>query len=317
MAESPSTYLKGLLMVIAATACWSFSGVLINLIVDHSPLTPIALAFWRDLVTFIALVLGLRLMRPSLLRVRHSDLKWLAAMGGCVALFHIFWNLSVTTIGVSVTTVVQSNAPIFVSVMAWLLWREPLTWHKIAAMALALAGTLLIARLDHPAAMTITPTGLIIALAGAVAYGSFSLFGKRLDGRTGAWTSLTYTFAFASLALLPFQWGAPRPWPIRPVVAGAFAALVLGVTILGFALYLSGLRRLPASIASITATTEVPFAALTSYLVLGERLDNWQMVGAGAIIFGVALVSLPRREVTLTASLHPAPPSGDCVEGER
>lgn len=295
MGQSPPTHLKGLLTVVAATACWSFSGVLINLIVDHSPLTPVALAFWRDLATFILLALSLRLVRPDLLRVQRRDLLWLAAMGGCVGLFHIFWNTSVTTIGVSVATVVQANAPIFVSVMAWLLWREALTWRKVTAMVLALVGTLLIARLDRPSAMSISLTGLLIALAGAIAYGAFSLFGKRLDGNTSAWTSLTYTFAFATLALLPFQLGAPHPWPISPTMMGAFAALVLGVTILGFALYLSGLRRLPVSIASITATTEVPFAALTSYLVLGERLDGWQMVGAGAIILGVVLVSLPRH----------------------
>lgn len=295
MGQPSSAHLKGLLTVVAATACWSFSGVLINLIVDHSPLTPVALAFWRDLATCALLTLGLRLLRPDLLHVQRRDLLWLAAMGGCVGLFHILWNTSVTTIGVSVATVVQANAPIFVSVMAWLLWREALTWRKVAAMALALVGTLLIARLDHPAAMTITLTGLLIALAGAIAYGSFTLFGKRLDGNTSAWTSLTYTFAFATLALLPFQFGAPRPWPLPPTTIGAFAALVLGVTILGFALYLSGLRRLPASIASITATTEVPFAALTSYLVLGERLDGWQAAGAGAIILGVVLVSLPHR----------------------
>jgi len=48
-------------------------------------------------------------------------------------------------------------------------------------------------------------------------------------------------------------------------------------------------------VASITATTEVPFAAIMAYIFLNERLNLYQIMGALCVIAGVILVSLPRR----------------------
>jgi O-acetylserine/cysteine efflux transporter len=85
---------------------------------------------------------------------------------------------------------------------------------------------------------------------------------------------------------------------------------VLITTIGGYALYASGLRRLPASVASITAMAEVPFTAALAYLFLGDRLSPLQLCGALIVVGGVALLSLgpgrrnqqrPERDPTLDA----------------
>jgi drug/metabolite transporter, DME family len=285
---------QGLILVALATVLWATSGLFINRIVSESDVSALGLAFWRDLATFTCLVVGVALFRPRLLRVAWRDWPWLAAMGAVsIGFFHALWNVSVLTNGVSVATVVQSNAPVFVAVMAWFLWREPLTGRKIGAVGLALAGTLLISRLDGFGGEQITVYGLLIGLATAVTYGSFSLFGKKLTGSYDPWTILVYVFGFATLALWPFQLasGAALPWPAPATALGFFAALVLLTTIGGFALYTSGLRRLQASVAAIVATLEVPLAAVMSYIALGERLDGWQLLGALLVVSGVILLT--------------------------
>jgi uncharacterized membrane protein len=73
----------------------------------------------------------------------------------------------------------------------------------------------------------------------------------------------------------------------------SFVALLLVTTIMGFARYTAGLRHLQASVAPIAANAEVPFAAFLSYMILGERLDQWQVLGAFLIVGGVTLVSPP------------------------
>lgn len=139
----------GATLVILSTAFWSSSGLFIHLINRTANITPQGLAFWRDLITFFCLFIALSLVRPRLLRVKRRDLLWLALMGAIsVGAFHTLWNISVLTNGVSVATVLQTNAPLFVSVVAWFLWREALTPYKLVAIALAFAGTVLIARLD-------------------------------------------------------------------------------------------------------------------------------------------------------------------------
>lgn len=288
--------LTGLALVVLATACWATSGILINWVTTGSGISPVGLAFWRDLSTFAVLFIGLGVTRPGALRVRRRDLPWLAAMGALsIGFFHVLWNMAVMLNGASIATVIQSNAPIFVTVMAWLVWREPLTARKLTAIALAFAGTALIARLDRLQGMHISALGLGVGLLSAICYGTFSLFGKKLRGSYDSWTILLYAFGFATLALAPFQVGQPLPWPLPPAVLASFAALIFLPTVLGFGLYTIGLGRLQASVASITATTEIPFAALMAYFFLGERLDGWQILGAALVVVGVVLISLPRR----------------------
>ncbi len=286
----------GLMFVVLATACWSTSGLFISLVVRGSGISPWGLAFWRDLATFSSLLILIALFQfGDKLKVHWRDLPWLAAMGAIsIGLFHVMWNTAVLVNGVSVATVIQANAPIFVTFMAWLLWREPLTRRKMVAIVLACMGTVLISRLDALGTTQVTLFGLLVALGAALAYGGFSLFGKRLVGNYSPWTVLVYVFGFGALTLLPFQVGTAVPWPVPIHVLGFFAGLILVSTISGFALYTTGLRRLQASIAAIVATTEVPFASFVSYVALGERLDGWQILGAILVVGGVLLLSWPQ-----------------------
>ena len=140
-----SNRLQGVLIVILATIFWGTSGIFISLTVRNWEISAVSLAFWRDLTTFLTLLIGLAIFRPALLRVKRKDLPWLLAMGAIsIGFFHVLWNTSVLLIGTSVSTVIQSNAPIFVTLMAWLIFKEALTTRKITAVALSVVGTVLI-----------------------------------------------------------------------------------------------------------------------------------------------------------------------------
>jgi drug/metabolite transporter (DMT)-like permease len=209
-----------------------------------------------------------------------------------IGIFHTFWNIAVVMLGVSLATVVQCNAPIFVTIMAWIIFGEAITPRKIAAIILAAGGTILVSGINNVGEWKIVPIGLLIALGSALTYGTFSLFGKKLSGDYKSWTILLYIFIFGSITLLAFQMGKPDPFPIHSEISLLFGGLVLLSTILGFPLYIKALRILPASIASITATSEILFASILAYIFLQERLDIWQVIGAVLIIGGVILVSL-------------------------
>jgi DME family drug/metabolite transporter len=286
----------GLGFVIQATLCWSTAGLFITLIVRGSGISALGLAFWRVLTTAICLFVAILLVRPGLLRVKPRDLPWLAGMGAlAVGVFQVLWILSVLKVGMSAATVIQCNAPIIVTIVARLLWREPLTWRKWTAIGMACLGTFLIARPAGAGNIQITPIALLYPLGAALTYSGITLFTKKLSGAYNAWTILVYAFGFAALALLPFQVGQPMPAQISGQAWVAFIGLVLLTTIGGYTSYTLGLRRLPASVASIVAMTEVPFASFWGYVFLGERLDVWQIVGALVVVSGVILLSRRTR----------------------
>ena len=287
---------RGIAIVILASVFWSTSGVLISLINSQSDVSPVTLAFWRDLSTFACLLVVLGLFRPALLKVKRKDLPWLVAMGILsVGLFHVFWNLSVLYNGVALGTVLHYSVPVFVAIFGWLFLREPLTRRKIGAVVLAVTGVVLISFPVGDATQQVTLIGLAVGISGAIAFSSYSLFGRKLAGDYNAWTIMLYIFGFGALVLLPFQFMSGLPASVSMPVIGYFLVLVLVSTIAGFGIYTIGLHYLQASVAAITVTTEVLFATGLAFFILGERLDFRQVLGALLIIAGVILVSLPAR----------------------
>ena len=286
-------YSKGISLVILAALFWATSSILINLIVQGSGISAVSLAFWRDLFTSLLLVLLVCIFRPNLFHINRENLPWLIAMGVIsIGLFHVLWNTSVVLFGASVATVIQSNAPIFVTIIARFVFTEPINLRKIIAIVLSVIGTILSSGITETGLGQLSTLGLMAALGSAIAYGTFPLFGRKIAGSTNSWTIMLYAFIFGTLTLLPFQIGKPIPLPISPQVISYFVIFVIVSTIGGFGVFSMSLKYLPASIASITATAEIVFASIMAYFILGERLDFWQWVGAAFVISGVILVSL-------------------------
>ncbi len=296
---SPSTNrITGILLVVFASICWGSSGIFIFNIVEKGGLTAVGLAFWRDLVSSLILLAGLLIVNPKLLRVKKEDLPWLIGMGVIsIGIFHIFWNIAVLRLGASLATVIQSNAPIFVTFMAWVLFKEELSFRKIVAIAAAVGGTVLAAGMIGNWDLQIDSAAIWIGLGSAFTYGTLSLFGKKLVGEYNSWTITFYIFLIGTITIFLFQGGRPEPWPIGSGILPWMLGFVLMSTILGFGLYTKALSLLPASVAAIISTAEILSAAIFSSIFLGERLGIWQIMGAALIIMGVVLVSLNKNNI--------------------
>jgi drug/metabolite transporter (DMT)-like permease len=213
-----------------------------------------------------------------------------------IGIFHVMWNFSVMNNGVGVATILQSNAPLFVAFMAFFAWREPFTPKKIIALMLGIVGTLLISDINAISTTGVTTTGIMIGIGSALTYGTMSIFGKKLSFDYSAWTVLFYAFVFAAIFLFFTQLGQLNVF--YNMVENAlfhFIGLILFPTVLGFVLYNIALKYLDASVAAITATSEVLFASIASFIFLDERLLPWQVVGGVLIVIGVILVSLPQK----------------------
>jgi drug/metabolite transporter, DME family len=279
----------GYIAVILASAGWATSGIFVKAILGGSDISPLALAFWRDLGTSVVLFIGMFIFRREQLRVNVRHLPGIAAMGAGLGAFHTFWNLAVSFNGAAVATIQQSAMPAIVVIAAFLIWREPLTWRKMIAVLLTFAGTVLVSGLDSMGQMNVTTMGIFVGMCLPIAYASWNLFGKSVRAQYDAFTILTYGFAFGALALLPLQFFVPWALPV-PTTSLYWYAGMLTQTIVAFSLYTFALGRLPASIASILAMTEIVFVTIFAYLLLNERLGAMQFVGAGLVVAGVLLL---------------------------
>lgn len=292
--DTEKSTILGFTFVVLATAFWAISGILISHIIARTGISSAGLAFWRDFFTFLTLGAVLLITDRKAFRIERVDIPWLAGLGALsIGFFHILWNYTVVVNGVSIATIIQCNAPIFVTFMSYFIFRESLNWQKILALVASVIGTILITDISQVSSHTVTTMGLIAGLGSAIAYGTFSLFSKKLQGNYKPLTILFYVFAFASLTLLPAEIIVKDPFPTASWLE--FAFLITFPTITGFGLYSQGLKYLDAGVASITAMTEIPFAAIFAYFFLAERLSFIQILGGLFVVLGVVLVTQARR----------------------
>ena len=304
MSSSPKTLkstpatnpdLVGSLAVLAATACWATSALFVKLILASQDVSALALAFWRDLATFVTLSVGLGILRPKWLRIKREDIGWLVGLGASIGIFHIFWNLAVFLNGAAVATVQQAAMPAVVAIVAWLIWRESLTGRKGLAIVLTFAGTVLVCGINVIGQADLTLPGLLVGLLLPITYAAWNLFVKKVRGTYNPFTALTYGFGFAALVLLPVQLFTPQPSGLPASVFLYFLGLVGISTIGGFAIYTSALGRLQASVASILAMAEIPIVGIYAILLIGERMTIDQLIGSALVVGGVLLLSWRRR----------------------
>jgi drug/metabolite transporter (DMT)-like permease len=286
---------RGVLIALAAVTAWAFTAILISLLLNGYPIAPLTLAFWRDL--FIGLtVLGLlRVFQPAALTIARRDLPFLLLYGLGLALFNGLWTFSVAFNGAAVATVLAYSSPAFTVLLARLILRERLTALKLLAVALSLAGCVLVANAYRVEAWQVNPLGIVIGLGSGLAFAAYSLAGRWSAGRfASAWTVTGYGFLFAAVALavtqtpasafsLGSRWGG---W-------GLLLFLALAPSLLGFGLYTLSLRYLPASNASLIATLEPVLTALIAMPALGEYLNEFQWLGAGLIVLAAFLAQWP------------------------
>lgn len=287
--------LSGYLAVLLATACWGTSGIFVKFVVAASGVSALALAFWRDLTTFLVLLLGLILLCPSQLKIERRDLIWLMALGASFGIFHVFWNLGVLLNGAAVATVQQAAMPAIVAVAALLIWGEPLTGRKILAIVLTFVGTVLVSGVGVLGEAELTLGGFFVGLGIPFAYAGWNLFGKKVRSDYSPLTALTYGFGFGALVLLPFQFFTPQPWPVPPSTFLWFAGLIGIATIVAFSVYTFALGRLQASVASILAMAEIPIVAVYAYFLLEERMTIDQGIGAVLVVAGVLMLYRRRQ----------------------
>jgi len=288
---------KGYAIAIAATAVWSTTAVFIRYLNVNYSLPPLVLAFWRDLFAAAALAIVTFLVRPKVLSPGWSTWKFLVLYGLVLTFFNATWTISVFYNGAAVSTVLAYSSGAFTAVLGWRLFHERLDWIKLVAVALSLAGCILVSGAYQTTSWNINPIGVMTGLASGLMMAFYSLMGRWASfKKIHPFTSLTYTFAIAALCLfvlnlLPVRWDtlSGSLLSLGPAFAGWMVLFILAVgpTVGGYGLYTLSLMHLPASVANLIATLEPALTAVLAYFFLSEVLSLSQIGGSILILSGV------------------------------
>jgi drug/metabolite transporter (DMT)-like permease len=253
----------------------------------------IAVAFWRC-------ALGAALLLPPALVRRERFPKgrnlWVGIASGVALGAHFgFWISSLDHTSVAASVVLVSTQPVFVAILAYLIFGERTSPLSFAGILAALVGTAVIAGDDSVGSAALL--GNALALAGAVTVAVYVLIGR--SSRTGGIGVLPYSvvvYSAAALALLPVALVLDvRLWGYSGETWFWLWAITLGPQLMGHTVFNWALRYVEASVISGTILAEPAISALLAWLILAEKPGLPTILGGCVVLLGLYLLLRGRR----------------------
>jgi drug/metabolite transporter, DME family len=271
------------------------------------PIDPLILAQSRTTISFLILFPILLMRRGThSLSLPARDIVRVLLLGTLgVAASNYLYYLAIQKTNVATAIILQYTAPAWV--LLWMVARglQRPTIQRVAAVGLAVVGSVLAIGVVGAGGFRIDPGGLLAAILASFSFAYYNVGGHQILARYDRWKVLLYALGSAAL----FWLFRNPPWRIAAAHYGRaewLFLLVFAVTsvLLPFSLYFAGLQHLDATRAIVASCLEPVFSIVIAAIVLGEIMRPMQAVGMLVVLTAIILVQMPDR----------AAPDGTLVE---
>ncbi len=283
----------------------------IGLLVRYVPLSSGELALYRAVmaVLLISAYLLIRRQKPNIPKIKKA-LPLLILSGAAMGFNWIFLFESYKHTSVSVATVSYYFAPVLVTVISPILFKEKMTLRSWLCFAISTVGIAMITLTGDLTAGSNHLIGVGFGLAAACLYATVILLNKYTGELDGIERTLIQ-FIAAAVVMLPYVMltsGFNLSHLLLPELS---ALLVLGVVHTGitYCMYFSSLSSLAGREVAILSYVDPLVAVLCSSFILKEELTLPQIIGA-ALVLGFTLIG----ELELPKSKKNAPDTPDVKE---
>lgn len=256
-------------------------------------------AFWRMTIAqlvFVPWALGSRARQGAAAPPFTRDAVRAAIVAGVFFAADLaFFNTAVMVSSAANATLLGVNAPIFVALGAWLLYRERPTRRFWIGFALSFVGMLAIVGHDlakHPK----LGLGDAFAVLGAACYAGYLLYVRRSRATMDAlaFSAISGVTAAATLLIICLVIGTPlHGYPARSW--WALLGLALVTQVMGHLSVAYSLGKLPVSVTSVALLGQAPITAILAVPLLGESLSALQVLGGALVLTGIYVVNRKSR----------------------
>ena len=295
----------GYFYALLAAALFGANGSVSQVVIE-SGFTALQLTQMR--VLGAAIVSGLVLLALDRRSFRVPFRQWpvivvLGVVG--VGMLQATYAFAIALLPVGIALLLEYLAVLIVAVVAFFVFKEKVHPRLWLAVGFVLAGLVVVAEIW---ASSLHPIGVMWGLAAAASLATFFLVGERQLQTISPLALSFWTMLVAAVFWAPFSgwwtFTADTFTEVVPLTGSldAFAVplwtLVLWNMTLGsfapFLLSLSALKRLSATAAGVTATSEIAFAFLFAWLWLNEALSLAQTLGASIVLAGIVVAQTAR-----------------------
>ena len=226
----------------------------------------------------------------------HRRPRQLLAVGVGTAAYQGFYFVSVTQVGVAVSTVVSLGlAPVLLTVAESVRHRRAPAPGRVVVLAAALAGLVLVSVAGHESSTGPAPVaGVLLAVASGTTYALTTAAGGSISRTTSPLVLTSGMTLVGTAALLPCLALVDGPRATVDPAALAWLAYLGALTMaLAYVLLYSGLRAVAPSTAVTASLVEPVTAAVVAAVVLDESLGPVAVVGIVLVLGAVAGLGRP------------------------
>ncbi|MFD8634099.1 MULTISPECIES: DMT family transporter [unclassified Streptomyces] len=292
----------GLGLALVSAVAFGGSGVAAKPLIEAG-LDPLQMVWLR--VAGAALVLSPLAWRHRGLVRRKPAL--LAGFGlVAVAGVQAFYFASLSRIPVGVALLLEYLGPALLLGYIRFVQRKPVTRGAAAGAAVAVVGLACVVEIW--AGLRLDLLGVVFGLCAALCQASYFVFADQGSDGEDAPDPLGVT-AYGLVVGALVMTVIARPWEIDWQVLGGDAALgdlmvpagvllgwvVLIATVFAYLTGVVSVRRLSPQIAGVVAFLEAVVATVLAWILLGEHLSTWQIVGGGLVLGGAFIAQSSRQ----------------------
>jgi drug/metabolite transporter (DMT)-like permease len=233
---------------------------------------------WARSISHLVFILALFAPRFGLGIMRTTQLKWQILRSMLLLLSTFLFFNGVKHLPLAKAASISFTAPFIVALLAWPMLGERVGLSRLAAVAVAFAGVLVVIQ---PGGELFQWASLLI-LGNTICYALYQIFTRRVAGHDSPETSAVYSVLVGTLVMslvMPFVWVTPHSW--------SDAALLFSLGILGGLGHYCVARAMTYAQASVVAPFmywQIVGSVTVGYIISGlmPELSTW--IGAAIII---------------------------------
>jgi drug/metabolite transporter (DMT)-like permease len=249
-----------------------------------NPVTVLFLRFTIAAIFMVAIMAAKDIAFP-----RGRTLIILLCMGGLgyVGLSLAFFT-ALTMAPAGLVAILLYLYPAFVTLLATIFFKKPVTILKMAALSLTFGGTLLIVGLDGGRGEIL---GIVLAITAAVLYSIYIIVGSKAVSNVDALAASTTVIIAAGVVFSAIVAVKGVKFPATSTGWVAVLAIALISTALAIVTFFAGLKRIGPANASMISTLEPVVTIALAIIVLGETITMPKILGGVMILAAVALLA--------------------------
>ncbi|MGD2270747.1 MAG: DMT family transporter [Desulfobacterales bacterium] len=264
-------------------------------------IAPLSLAFLRFGQGGLILLSSLLILRPSLLRVKFSDLPYLVLLGAILfAIFPVTFNVGLKFTEASRGALMLATLPLWSAWLANIAKSESLIWRQIGGTIFTFSAVAVVL-----AEKGLTWQGGAWALVGdllmlltAICGAFYGVLAQKMLTKYSAITVTTYAMLAGTCLLMPAAFieglsQAPTKIDFQVTILILFLGICGGA--LGYFLWTLALARLTPTQVAVYINLNPMVAAVSGAALLAEKLTVIFVAGFVAVLIGVLLVNWPTK----------------------